>query len=151
MPKLVSYRDDAKDYYDIPYYPKLAHSNQPLNTIGGDDILIYTNVVPNSQHIANHLSPLLIRAPCPTYMFGELGKWIMPEARKSLEIMSKTWSVETLQFTPLANNVNLDDMYVTVSNFYGDILYPGVLDIQLVVREKQNTDVDSSTTNGALN
>ena len=39
------------------------------------------------------------------------------------------------QFSTLSLGVNLDDMFVSVANSYGDRLYLGVLDMQIIIRE----------------
>jgi len=40
----------------------------------------------------------------------------------SWTVQHRTWDVENLEFKTLLPNVNLDDMYITVSNSYGDVV-----------------------------
>ena len=100
LPKFLTYRQDFKTYYYLPDFPAYTLSDAVLDTINGDDIFVYTNVLPITNHIGNHLS----------------------------------------QFSTLSLGVNLDDMVVSVSNSYGDRLHLGVLDIQIIIREKQTSD-----------
>ena len=58
-------------------------------------------------------------------------------ADKTRITVSKTWDIQNPQFSTLSPGVNLDDMVVSVSNSYDDRLHLGVLDIQLIIREKQ--------------
>jgi len=58
----------------------------------------------------------------------------------SWTVQHRTWDVENVEFKTLLPNVNLDDMYITVSNSYGDVIYTGVLKIQIVIREKSPSD-----------
>ena len=71
LPKLQTYRQDYKTYYYLPDTPAYTLSDAVLDTINGDDIFVYTNVLPITNHIGNHLSPLLVQIPCPAHMFGE--------------------------------------------------------------------------------
>ena len=71
LPKFQTYRQDYKTYYYLPHAPAYTLSDAVLDTINGDDIFVYTNVLPITNHIGNHLSPLLVQIPCPAHMFGE--------------------------------------------------------------------------------
>ena len=139
LPKLQAYRQDFKTYYYLPDFPAYTLSDAVLDTINGDDIFVYTNVLPITNHIGNHLSPLLVQIPCPAHMFGE-NRMAVPYgdlADKTRITVSKTWDIQNPQFSTLSPGVNLDDMLVSVSNSYGDRLHLGVLDIQIIIREKQ--------------
>ena len=139
LPKFQSYRQDFKTYYYLPDFPAYTLSDAVLDTINGDDIFVYTNVLPITNHIGNHLSPLLVQIPCPAHMFGE-NRMAVPYqdlADKTRITVSKTWDIQNPQFSTLSPGVNLDDMVVSVSNSYGDRLHLGVLDIQIIIREKQ--------------
>ena len=135
LPKLFSYEGDGEEYRTLPVKPLQVFSNTVLDVYGADELLIYTNILPNATHIGDNLSPLLVRAPCPSYKFGISrmydGEWT---------VQHRTWDVENLEYKTLLPNANLDDMYVTVSNSYGDVVYTGVLEIQLVIREKNSSD-----------
>ena len=142
LPKLQAYRHDYQTYYYLPDTPAYTLSDAALDTINGDDIFVYTNVLPITNHIGNHLSPLLVQIPCPAHMFGE-NRMAVPYkdlAEKTRITVSKTWDIQNPQFSTLSPGVNLDDMLVSVSNSYGDRLHLGVLDIQLIIREKQPSD-----------
>ena len=142
LPKLQTYRYDFKTYYYLPDFPAYTLSDAVLDTINGDDIFVYTNVLPITNHIGNHLSPLLVQIPCPAHMFGE-NRMAVPYqdlADKTRITVSKTWDIQNPQFSTLSPGVNLDDMVVSVSNSYGDRLHLGVLDIQIIIREKQPSD-----------
>ena len=141
LPKLQTYRQDYKSYYYLPSTPAYTISYAVLDMINGDDIFVYTNVLPITNHIGNHLSPLLVQIPCPAHMFGE-NRMAVPYkdlADKTRITVSKTWDIQNPQFSTLSLGVNLDDMVVSVSNSYGERLHLGVLDIQLIIREKQPT------------
>ena len=141
LPKLQTYRQDFQTYYYLPDTPAYTLSDAVLDTINGDDIFVYTNVLPITNHIGNHLSPLLVQIPCPAHMFGEK-RMAVPYndlADKTRITVSKTWDIQNPQFSTLSPGVNLDDMLVSISNSYGDRLHLGVLDIQLIIREKQPT------------
>ena len=141
LPKLETYRQDYQTYYYLPGTPAYTLSDAILDTINGDDIYVYTNVLPITNHIGNHLSPLLVQIPCPAYMLGE-NRMAVPYKElgdKTRITISKTWDIQNPQFTTLSPGVNLDDMMVSISNSYGDRLHLGVLDIQLIIREKQRT------------
>ena len=71
LPKLQTYRQGYKTYYYLPDTPAYTLSDAVLDTINGDDIFVYTNVLPITNHIGYHLSPLLVQIPCPAHMFGE--------------------------------------------------------------------------------
>ena len=74
-------------------------------------------------------------------MFGE-NRMAVPYkdlADKTRITVSKTWDIQNPQFSKLSPGVNLDDMVVSVLNSYGDRLHLGVLDIQLIIREKQTS------------
>ena len=135
LPSLKGYEADGEEYRTFPVEPTAVYSRQCLNVCGADEILIYTNILPNATHVGDNLSPLLVRAPCPSYTFGVShmydGRWT---------VQHQTWNIENLEFKTLLPNVNLDDMYVTVSNSFGDILYTGVLEIQVIIREKSSSD-----------
>ena len=136
LPKLQTYRQDYKTYYYLPDTPAYTLSDAVLDTINGDDIFVYTNVLPITNHIGNHLSPLLVQIPCPAHMFGE-NRMAVPYqdlADKTRITVSKTWDIQNPQFSTLSPGVNLDDMVVPVSNSYGDRLHLGVLDIQIIIR-----------------
>ena len=141
LPKLEVYSDSSLNYYYLPNTPKAVYSNTKLNVLNADDIFIYTNVLPNVAHIANHLSPLLVQIPCPVHMFGQ-SRFDIPYSLigggNNKRIMStRTWDIKNLQYHTLnPGGVNLDDMQVSVANSYGDLICPGVLDLQLIVREK---------------
>ena len=139
LPKLQTYRDDFKTYYYLPDTPAYTLSDAALDTINGDDIFVYTNVLPITNHIGNHLSPLLVQIPCPAHMFGETRMNVPYKdlADKTRITMSKTWDIQNPQFSTLSPGVNLDDMVVSVSNSYGDRLHLGVIDMQIIIREKQ--------------
>ena len=142
LPKLQTYRQDFQTYYYLPATPAYTLSDAVLDTINGDDIFVYTNVLPITNHIGNHLSPLLVQIPCPAHMFGE-NRMTIPYkdlADKTRITVSKTWDIQNPQFRTLSPGVNLDDMVVSVSNSYGDRLHLGVLDIQIIIREKQTSD-----------
>ena len=142
LPKLQTYRHDFKTYYYLPDTPAYTLSDAVLDTINGDDIFVYTNVLPITNHIGNHLSPLLVQIPCPAHMFGE-NRMAVPYrdlADKTRITVSKTWDIQNPQFSTLSPGVNLDDMVVSVSNSYGDRLHLGVLNIQIIIREKQPSD-----------
>ena len=144
LPKLQTYRQDFKSYYYLPGTPAYTLSDAVLDTINGDDIFVYTNVLPITNHIGNHLSPLLVQIPCPAHMFGE-NRMAVPYkdlADKTRITVSKTWDIQNPQFSTLSPGVNLDDMVVSVSNSYGDRLHLGVLDIQIIIREKQTSNND---------
>ena len=144
LPKLQAYRHDYQTYYYLPDTPAYTLSDAVLDTINGDDVFVYTNVLPITNHIGNHLSPLLVQIPCPAHMIGE-NRMAVPYkdlADKTRITVSKTWDVQNPQFSTLSPGVNLDDMLVSVSNSYGDRLHLGVLDIQLIIREKQPTGND---------
>ena len=149
LPKCQTYRQDFKTYYYLPDFPAYTLSDAVLDTINGDDIFVYTNVLPITNHIGNHLSPLLVQIPCPAHMFGE-NRIAVPYgdlADKTRIRENKTWDIQNPQFSTLSPGVNLDDMMVSVSNSYGDRLHLGVLDIQLIIREKQNTGNDGNYIN----
>ena len=135
LQSLDFYGPDGLEYLHFPEKPKRVYSSQCLDTCGGDEILIYSNILPNATHIGDNLAPLLVRAPCPTYKFGASrmydGKWT---------VQHQTWYIENLEFKTLLPNINLDDMYITVSNLFGDVLYTGVLEIQVIIREKNTSD-----------
>ena len=135
LPSLDFYGSDGLEYLHFPEKPKRVYSSQCLDTCGGDEILIYSNILPNATHIGDNLAPLLVRAPCPTYKFGASrmydGKWT---------VQHQTWYMENLEFKTLLPNSNLDDMYITVSNSFGDVLYTRVLEIQVIIREKNTSD-----------
>ena len=135
VPKLSGYEGDGEEYRTLPVKPLQVFSNTVLNVCGADQLLIYTNILPNATLIGDNLSPLLVRAPCPSYKFGVSrmydGSWT---------VQHRTWDVENLEYKTLLPNVNLDDMYITVSNSYGDVVYTGVLEIQIVIREKSPSD-----------
>ena len=117
----------------IPDWPHVIYSDAILDTVGGDDILIYTNMLPNITSIGNHLSPLLVQIPCPAHMFGR-SRMDIPYtdlADKTRIMTTHTWEIENPQFSTLAPGVNLDDMLVSVANLYGDKLHLGVMDILL--------------------
>ena len=140
LPKLGSYADNSLNYYYLPNTPKAIYSNTKLNVLNADDIFVYTNILPNVAHIANHLSPLLVQIPCPVHMFGR-SRFDIPYSLiggNNKRIMStRTWDIKNLQYHTLnPGGVNLDDMQVSVANSYGDLICPGVLDLQLIVREK---------------
>ena len=146
LPKLQTYRQDFKTYYYLPSLPAYTLSDAVLDTINGDDIFVYTNVLPITNYIGNHLSPLLVQIPCPAHIFGE-NRMAVPYgdlADKTRITVSKTWDIQNPQFSTLSPGVNLDDMVVSVSNSYGDRLHLGVLDIQLIIREKQTTGNDGT-------
>ena len=65
-------------------------------------------------------------------------------ADKTRIMVSKTWEIQNPQFSTLSPGVNLDDMVVSVSNSYYDRLHLGVLDVQLIIREKQSTSNDGN-------
>ena len=139
LPKVQTYRSDFKTYYYLPDTPAYTLSDAVLDTINGDDIFVYTNMLPITNHIGNHLSPLLVQIPCPAHMFGE-NRMDVPYkdlADKTRITLSKTWDIQNPQFSTLSPGVNLDDMMVSVSNSYGDRLHLGVIDIQIIIREKQ--------------
>ena len=107
---------------------------------------VYTNVLPITTHIGNHLSPLLVQIPCPAHILGE-NRMMIPYkdlADKTRITVSKTWEIQNPHFSTLSPGVNLDDMLVSVLNSYGDRLHLGVLDIQIIIREKQNTSSDGN-------
>ena len=124
----------------MPVNPRNIYSNTILETINEDGILIYTNVLPNIT-IGNHLSPLLVQLPCPGHMFGKSQMDILYAdlADKIRMMETYTWEIENPQFNTLAPGVNLDDMLVSLANSYSDKLHLGVMDIQLIVREKTTT------------
>ena len=139
LPKVQTYRSDFKTYYYLPDTPAYTLSDAVLDTINGDDIFVYTNMLPITNHIGNHLSPLLVQIPCPAHMFGG-NRMDVPYtdlADKTRITMSKTWDIQNPQFSTLSPGVNLDDMVVSVSNSYGDRLHLGVIDMQIIIREKQ--------------
>ena len=70
LPNLETYTADSLNYYYMPDVPKSIYSNTKLNVLNADNIFIYTNILPNVAHIADHLSPLLVQIPCPVHMFG---------------------------------------------------------------------------------
>ena len=135
LPCLDFYSDDGHEYVGLPVKPKKVYSSRCINSAGGDEILIYSNILPNATHIGDNLAPLLVRAPCPTYKFGASrmydGVWT---------VQQRTWRIENLEYKTILPNINLDDMYVTVSNSFGDVLYTGVLELQLIIREKNSSD-----------
>ena len=138
LPKLESYTPNSLNYYYLPHGPRVVYSDAILDTVGGDDVLIYTNMLPNITSIGNHLSPLLVQIPCPAHMFGR-NRMDIPYndlADKTRIMTTHTWEIENPQFSTLVPGVNLDDMLVSVSNSYGDKLHLGVMDIQITVREK---------------
>ena len=144
LPKIETYRSDFKTYFYLPDTPAYTLSDAVLDTINGDDIFVYTNVLPITNHIGNHLSPLLVQIPCPAHMFGE-NRMAVPYkdlADKTRITISKTWDIQNPQFSTLSPGVNLDDMVVSVSNSYGDRLHLGVIDIQIIIREKQPSDTE---------
>ena len=139
LPKLQSYTVNSLNYYYLPDWPRIVYSDTILDTVGGDDILIYTNMPPNITSIGNHLSPLLVQIPCPAHMFGR-SRMDIPYtdlADKTRIMTTHTWEIENPQFSTLAPGVNLDDMLVSVANSYGDKLHLGIMDIQIIVREKK--------------
>ena len=138
LPIILHYDITSLNYYYLPKQPIPVYSDAILDTINGDDIFVYTNVLPNITHIGNHLSPLLVQIPCPAHMFGEdrFSTPYLDLADKTRIISTKTWNIENPLFSTLSPGVNLDDMLVSVSNSYGDRLHLGVLDIQLIIREK---------------
>ena len=139
LPKLSGYTANSLNYYYLPNGPRVVYSDAILDTVGGDDILIYTNMLPNITSIGNHLSPLLVQIPCPAHMFGR-SRMDIPynDLADNTRIMTThTWEIENPQFSTLAPGVNLDDMLVSVANSYGDKLHLGVMDIQIIVREKK--------------
>ena len=139
LPKLQGYSVNSLNYYYLPDWPRIVYSDAVLDTVGGDDILIYTNMLPNITSIGNHLSPLLVQIPCPAHMFGR-SRMDIPYsdlADKTRIMTTHTWEIENPQFSTLAPGVNLDDMLVSVANSYGDKLHVGVMDIQIIVREKK--------------
>ena len=135
LPSLDYYEADGLEYNTFPVKPKRVYSSQCLDTCGGDEILIYSNILPNATHIGDNLAPLVVRAPCPTHKFGASrmydGKWT---------VQHQTWYIENLEFKTVLPNINLDDMYITVSNSFGDVLYTGVLEIQVIIHEKNTSD-----------
>ena len=135
LPCLEFYSDDGHEYVGLPVKPKKVYSSRCINSVGGDEILIYSNILPNATHIGDNLAPLLVRAPCPAYKFGGSrmydGMWT---------VQQRTWNIENLEYKTILPNINLDDMYVTVSNSFGDVLYTGVLELQLIIREKNSSD-----------
>ena len=139
LPKLDTYPTNSMNYYYLPDWPRVVYSDAILDTVGGDDILIYTNMLPNVTSIGNHLSPLLVQIPCPAHMFGR-SRMDIPynDLADNTRIMTThTWEIENPKFSTLAPGVNLDDMLVSVANSYGGKLHLGVMDIQLIVREKK--------------
>ena len=139
LPKLHGYTVNSLNYYYLPDEPRPVYSDAVLDTVGGDDILIYTNILPNITSIGNHSSPLLVQIPCPAHMFGR-SRMDIPYsdlADKTRIMTTHTWEIENPQFSTLAPGVNLDDMLVSVANSYGDRLHLGVMDIQIIVREKK--------------
>ena len=146
LPKFQTYRQDFKTYYYLPDFPTYTLSDAVLDRINGDDVFVYTNVLPITKHIGNHLSPLLVQIPCPAHMLRE-NRMIVPYkdmADKTRITVSKTWEMQNPRFSTLFPGVNLDDMLVSVSNSYGDRLHLRVLDIQIIIQEKQNTSNDGN-------
>ena len=138
LPKLQTYQQDFKAYYYLPDIPAYILSDAVIDTINGDDIFVYTNVLPINTHIGNHLSPLLVQIPCPAHMLGE-NQMMIPYkdlADKTRIMVSKTWEIQNPQFSTLSPGVNLDNMLVSISNSYGDRLHLGVLDMRIIIREK---------------
>ena len=124
----------------MPDVPKPIYSNTKLNVLNADDIFIHTNILPNVAHIADHLSPLLVQIPCPVHMFGRdrLGIPVLQIGGDKRLMSSKTWEIENLQYHTLnPGGVNFEEIQVTVSNLYGNLICVGVLDLQLIVREKR--------------
>ena len=124
------------------------YSNAVIDSINGVDVFIYTNMLPNVSHIGNHLSPLLAQIPCPAHMFGE-NRLTIPYgdlADKTRIIATRTWEIENPQFRTLSPGVNLDDMLVSVANSYDDKLHMGMLDLQIILREKQQTTRKTAVT-----
>ena len=139
LPKLQGYTVNSLNYYYLPNEPRIVYLDAVLDTVGGDDILIYTNMLPNITSIGNHLSPLLVQIPCLAHMFGR-SRMDIPFndlADKTRIMTTHKWEIENPQFSTLAPGVNLDDMLVSVSNSYGDKLHLGVMDIEIIVREKK--------------
>ena len=139
---MSTYRTNSQDYYYLPDRPRPVYSDAILDTTKGDDILIYTNVLTNITNIGNHLSPLLVQIPCPAHMFGRSRMDIPHQdlSDKTRLMTTHTWEIENPQFNTLAPGVNLDDMLVSIANSYGDKLHLGVMDIQLIVRGKPDTN-----------
>ena len=100
LPKFETYRHDFKTYYYLPDYPAYTLFDAVLDTINGDDIFVYTNVLPINTHIGSHLSPLLVQIPCPAHMLGE-NRMMVPYkdlADKTRITVSKTWEIHNPQF-----------------------------------------------------
>ena len=138
LPKLDTYSvTSSPDYYYFANKtPKPTLSTSVLNPYNCDDIFLYCNLLPNTRHIGDHLSPLLAQIPCPSHKMG-LTRDQVALSSTGGTILSKTYEIENPVFSALESGCNLDDMRISVTNSYGDLIYTGILELHLTIREKE--------------
>ena len=137
LPKLSNYSvTSSPDYYYFSQrVAKATLSTSVLNPYNCDDIFLYCNLLPNTRHIGNHLSPLLTQIPCPSYKMG-LTRDQVGLSVSGGTVLSKSYTIENPVFTTLTSGSNLDDMRLNITNSYGDTVYTGILELHITVREK---------------
>ena len=118
-------------FLHIPYY-----SNNKLRMFNAGDMYLYaTSVVVPTTHVGNILSPLLTILPVPNYYFA-LSKIDLSYMNNNNQGSSFTTTIKRPMYTTLERGANLDDLYVSTLNEYGDLLFVGKLTVQFNIRRK---------------
>ena len=118
-------------FLHVPYY-----SNNKLRMFNAGDMYLYaTPVVVPTTHVGNILSPLLTILPVPNYYFA-LSKIDLSYMNNDNQGSSFTTTIKRPMYTTLERGTNLDDLYVSTLNEYGDLLFVGKLTVQFNIRRK---------------
>ena len=118
-------------FLNVPYW-----SNNKLRMFNAGDMYIYAkSVVVPTTHVGNILSPLLTILPVPNYYFG-LSKIDLSYMNNTNQGSSFTTTIKRPMYTSLERGGNLDDLYVSTLNEYGDLLLVGKLTVQFNIRRK---------------
>ena len=118
-------------FLHVPYY-----SNNKLRMFNAGDMYLYaTPVVVPTTHVGNILSPLLTILPVPNYYFA-LSKLDLSYMNNDNQGSSFTTTIKRPMYTTLERGTNLDDLYVSTLNEYGDLLFVGKLTVQFNIRRK---------------
>ena len=118
-------------FLSVPYW-----SQNKLRMFNAGDIYIYINsVTVPTTHVGNILSPLLTILPTPNYYFG-LSNIDLSFVNKANQGNSLTLTVKRPMYTDLEKGSNLDDLYVSMLNEYGDLMFVGKITVQFNIRRK---------------
>ena len=111
-----------------------------VNFINADTIFIYSENLVENEHIGNYESPILCTIPAPVYGFGyknlktESGSttFVVNDNQLALEYEPDDVLQAKIKENTLVN------FYVKVQNSFGDLLFPGKMVLDFLVRKISN-------------